>query len=278
MNESMTKASAQIQASSEEPKIKDESVLTLIPPCNREADRPDGVYDLNDVITQEEMRDMDELADQFLNLDRVLVKEWQTSKKFSDYFFAMWNRLSSRKSDGKAVYCAKLVLYTELLICLLKLRHEQIRKKVMDLPDVFPYWLQEKALQAFTSVNAKGIRNRPEALKDKTSCYIMVLVLLANDFYLDVQLMSTSLNIHIKKLFTLAKAVGISLSYNNTTKEHRGVLKVPMPKPIETRGRRREVLWRNFSRIFFLRRAAFGALGEAMANMARRLSEFKEVC
>lgn len=70
----------------------------------------------------------------------------------------MWNKLSVRKSDGRAIYCAKLVLYTELLICLLKLRHEQMRKKVLDISDVFPSWMQEKALESFTSVNAKGIR------------------------------------------------------------------------------------------------------------------------
>lgn len=70
----------------------------------------------------------------------------------------MWRKLSPRRSDVKAIRNAKLVIYTEVLICLLKLRHEQIRKKMPDLPEVFPKWLKDKALDTFTSVNAKGVR------------------------------------------------------------------------------------------------------------------------
>lgn len=70
----------------------------------------------------------------------------------------MWHSLSSQAPNGKTIYCAKLVLYTELLICLLKLRHDQLRKKTVELPDVFPMWMQEKALETFTSTNAKGVR------------------------------------------------------------------------------------------------------------------------
>jgi hypothetical protein len=70
----------------------------------------------------------------------------------------MWRKLSPRKSDPKAVRNAKLVLYTELLISILKLKHGQIKKKIPDIPDVFPGWLSDKALDNFTTLNAKGIR------------------------------------------------------------------------------------------------------------------------
>ena len=70
----------------------------------------------------------------------------------------MWRKLVPRKSEAKTIRISKIVLYTELLISLLKLRHDQIRKKIIDLPEVFPTWLQEKALEEYTLVNAKGIR------------------------------------------------------------------------------------------------------------------------
>lgn len=92
MNESMTKASAQIKTSEEEPKVKDESVLTLIPPCNREAGSREDVYDLGDIISLEEMEDMDGLAHQFLHLTFDVIKEWQTSKKYCIPLYLIFNK------------------------------------------------------------------------------------------------------------------------------------------------------------------------------------------
>jgi len=70
----------------------------------------------------------------------------------------MWRKLSPRKNDARAVKNAKLVIYTELLITILKMRFDQLRKKVLEISDVFPYWLVEKALSIFTSTTAKGLR------------------------------------------------------------------------------------------------------------------------
>ncbi|CAL8111600.1 unnamed protein product [Orchesella dallaii] len=221
-----------------EPTIKDESILGLIPPCNRDAAMVQDVYSLDDILTKDELNAMDELAENFLAVSLEEIKEWKQTKRYSDYFFTMRDKLKSTKSDPRTIKTAKIVLYTELLIAFLKLSYAQVRKKQSQLPDVFPLWLQEKVLDNFSSLNSRGIRNRSDAQKDKICCYIMVLVLFANEFFFDVQLMSTSLNIHIKKLLTLAKAVGITISQNNA-KQYRGLLKLPLPRPIETRGRRR---------------------------------------
>lgn len=83
MNESMTKASAQIKAPEEEPQMKDESVLSLIPPCNRQAATVEGVYNLDDILTLEEMESMEELAHQYLGLSGETVKEWEASKMYA---------------------------------------------------------------------------------------------------------------------------------------------------------------------------------------------------
>jgi len=82
MNESMSRASEQMKVPNEEPVIKDESVLTLIPPCNREASNILGVYNLYDLLTLDEIDRMDELAEQFLNLSNEEIKEWHAAKKY----------------------------------------------------------------------------------------------------------------------------------------------------------------------------------------------------
>jgi len=241
MNESINTATEAAQVSTEVQDNRDESVLTLVPPCNRETPDYRLVYLLNDILTKSDLDEMDEIAEQWLFCSPLQMQTWRDAKTFSDYFFAMWKHLSPRKDEPQTKHLAKLVLYTELLICLMKLKHYDIRKKIPNLPPEFPQWLVEKALDNFTTVNANNIRCRSDAYKDKTACYIMVLVLFANEFVFDVQLMSTSLQIHIKKLLMLAKAVGITVNYNPTSKEYRGLLKVPLPKPVEKRGRARQM-------------------------------------
>lgn len=81
MNESMSKASAQISAADDEPIIKDDSMVHLMPPCHRKAKTAEEVYNLDDIITPEEMNDMDGLSDEFLNLSTDVILEWQNSKK-----------------------------------------------------------------------------------------------------------------------------------------------------------------------------------------------------
>lgn len=70
----------------------------------------------------------------------------------------MWTKLQPRKHDDRAMRIAKIVLYTEYLIIFLKLKHEQIRKRTVDLPKDFPLWMQEKVLDSFTALNANGTR------------------------------------------------------------------------------------------------------------------------
>src|SRR5581483_10048966 len=81
MNESMTKAGAVLKTPEEEPKIKDESVLTLVPPCDRNAATPESVYNLEDIISSEDLSMMDDLAYEFLNLEAETIKEWKTERR-----------------------------------------------------------------------------------------------------------------------------------------------------------------------------------------------------
>jgi hypothetical protein len=86
MNESMNKATSQMKVADEEPKVKDESVLDLIPPCNRETKDVNKVYNLSDILTEEELNDMDELAEQFLNVTEEEINAWRLAKKYMSFY------------------------------------------------------------------------------------------------------------------------------------------------------------------------------------------------
>lgn len=159
MNESINTAtqSALMPGEDEMPDRKDTTVLELVPPCNRDTKDLHQVYLLKDILTENDLNDMEYLAEQWLNCNQQTINTWKAEKIFSDYFFEMKKKLHG-KSDFQSVRKAKMVLYTELLICLLKLKFQEVRKKTPNLPKEFPSWLKEKALDSFTSMNANNLR------------------------------------------------------------------------------------------------------------------------
>jgi len=81
MDKSISTAADDVQVPDEMPTTKDESVLTLIPPCDRDAKDVANVYKLEDLLSASEMDDLDEMAEQFLNFDEKEVEKWRTSKR-----------------------------------------------------------------------------------------------------------------------------------------------------------------------------------------------------
>lgn len=86
MQQSIDSAVDKLEVPQEEVVIKDESFLTLVPPCNRGAASAHDVYSLEDLITHEEMNAMDEFVDQMLSAAPYDINEWRQSKKFEFLF------------------------------------------------------------------------------------------------------------------------------------------------------------------------------------------------
>lgn len=81
MKDSINAAVDQLEVPESEPVIKDESVLTLIPPCNRAATNANGVYQLEDIITQGEVSLMEEFVLSFIeNSTPENMKMWKDTK------------------------------------------------------------------------------------------------------------------------------------------------------------------------------------------------------
>lgn len=65
-------------------------------------------------------------------------------------------------------------------------------------------------------------------MKDKCLCYIIVLLMIAVDYEMDLDALSKDLNIGLKKLKQLARLLGFSPS----SKLKNGItLKIPVPPP-----------------------------------------------
>lgn len=94
MQDSIDAAVGKLEVPTSEPVIKDESVLTLIPPCNREATLAQGVYNLEDILTVEEMDAMDDLLDTFINQSPATVQVWRQNKTYT-FNFDYWINLGA---------------------------------------------------------------------------------------------------------------------------------------------------------------------------------------
>lgn len=86
MQDSIDAAVGKLEVPTAEPVVKDESVLTLIPPCNREATLPQGVYNLEDILSADEMNAMDDLVQIFINQSPVTVQLWRQNKTYNFNF------------------------------------------------------------------------------------------------------------------------------------------------------------------------------------------------
>jgi len=188
MNESINTATESATVSAIPLNLSDTSFVNLLPPCNRETKDVKSVYALHDILTDDDMGKLQEMALGWLNCTQEQIKEWKAAKRyrprninlrfnslrtpnsnlnhvslflnfrFSDYFYEMHRKLSPRKDSASSIYTAKLVLYAELLICILRLKFGDLRRKIVPLPAEFEGWLVSKALSNFTEVNANKIR------------------------------------------------------------------------------------------------------------------------
>lgn len=82
MEQSITAAVGKLDVPEAEPTVKDQSILTLIPPCNRGAGVASDVYRLEDVLSSAELDAMDELVEVFFSVSAHDLRQWKESKRY----------------------------------------------------------------------------------------------------------------------------------------------------------------------------------------------------
>uniref|UniRef100_T1HG57 Dna-directed rna polymerase i subunit rpa49 n=1 Tax=Rhodnius prolixus TaxID=13249 RepID=T1HG57_RHOPR len=193
----------------------EDAVLQLLPPCNRDATSPEDVYKAEDILSEMEMNSLDK-AVSLLN---------DENEKKSEFLQAHYNQIDAEENTDKL----KLLIYADSLLRFVNMGAIEIKNKNC-LRNICPSSrvIGTKILNDFTVLTG-NTRNRPVSYKDKAVCYLMVLILLACNYKLNLELISSLLKgYHQKKLLQLCKTVGLVASTEGKQKVY--MLKVPLPK------------------------------------------------
>jgi hypothetical protein len=81
MNDSINTATEAVAVPDEIPDVKDQSILVLAPPCNRETNDLKSVYLVKDILSDEDLNEMQDLAYNWLCSTAEQLNSWRESKQ-----------------------------------------------------------------------------------------------------------------------------------------------------------------------------------------------------
>uniref|UniRef100_A0A131YN74 DNA-directed RNA polymerase I subunit RPA49 n=1 Tax=Rhipicephalus appendiculatus TaxID=34631 RepID=A0A131YN74_RHIAP len=210
-------------------------VVDSIPPQNREATIPQDVYRIEDLIPAEHVEYLDEVAEPLLNATPEEITQWRSEATYPEYVTDRVSRLS--KDPENRVIEARLLAFYTMLVAISRLRYTDVKKKD-PLPDIAQP-LKGVLLDTFTltSRSERGVtsRNFPQRMKDKVLAYILVIVLILEDYKFDFKTVQLDTKASDRILTTLAYALGCHVGTRKTPGSRIGSkfmeLKLPLVDP-----------------------------------------------
>lgn len=176
-----------------------------IPPINKEASKVEDVYDIDQILTEEQY-------------ERIYS---EIENKDIDHVSIVKNIIDKRSLSRKLTVIA---IYASTLINMYLSQSKEFSRKHFVICPV-SNTLNEIVLANFTQfVNNR--RARPSTLKDKALCHAIVFLLLLNNFKFEIEQLSTLAKLTIPTMSIKARAVGAHIVTSNDKKYVQ--LKIPL--------------------------------------------------
>ncbi|KAK6632700.1 hypothetical protein RUM43_013470 [Polyplax serrata] len=207
-----------------------DSVMELLPPCNRNASKLSEVYILTEILTEEELL---ALKDQVRNVG--LEKELHDADQYSTFFTLNYEQVKKSNEDLENRIAG--LLFAETLIKFLLMPSKQITGKKANFCS-FSSVIHSKLLNEFCIRSGSSV-SRPFSMRDKIACYIIALTLISCNFQIDLKTLAQASSVHLKRLTRLARVIGAVPMTKDGNCYH---LKLPlpaMPKSSAAKGKRR---------------------------------------
>ncbi|XP_064607925.1 DNA-directed RNA polymerase I subunit RPA49-like [Liolophura sinensis] len=196
---------------------KSSETSSLIPPYNKDATSPAGVYNLDDIVSPRERDELSWAAEVFLKCERDQIEAWRKTSTYSSYVLNHLVTLPLR--EEARLKKATLLLYLQNLIKLYQTKAAELRSKdpLPDLPD----FVKKSVLNKFTlklgEDGRKMTRCMPARMKDKVISYILVLCLIIDEFQVDLGPLQQDLKISQQRLTTFVRALGCHYNVSKKT-------------------------------------------------------------
>lgn len=203
--------SAIVEQQAHTPVVAKQDSQSAIPPYNKDADSPAGVYNLRDIIG--EIESLKTPARDFFESSREKIAEWQEQKK---YFPSVLSRVGIMPLDDELRWkSACCLMYLQYMMTVYLMKHVQLRKKD-PLPEDWPDAIKRVLLGRFTLTVDKR-RCVPARLRDLLLSHIFVLCLILDDFTLGLSQLHTDLKLSANKLTTHIRALGCKVKSESST-------------------------------------------------------------
>ncbi|KAH9519613.1 hypothetical protein Btru_003137 [Bulinus truncatus] len=165
------------QIEADEPATPSKNEMSTIPPFDIDAQIPEDVYKLKDIIPPEILPSLTQHSEVFYNCKQSDVNQWRTEKKYFTTVLDYLDRLSERE-EPRLLQC-QCLLYLQYLMETFLMKAIKLRVKY-PLPSDWPIPVKDHILKMFTleiKEPSKPIKRCvPSRMKDLLLSYIIVLV------------------------------------------------------------------------------------------------------
>ncbi|ELU12764.1 hypothetical protein CAPTEDRAFT_221164 [Capitella teleta] len=220
---------------------KAEQVYDDIPPYNKDAEIPDDVYQLSQIIPDDCLVTLATMAQPIVDCDREILETWRKEQKFGGFILQQIEQLPME--PAARVRRAQILVFLDILSSLYKCRVNELRKKGNGLPEEIPNKVSKLVLDTFTLMvdgqRGKKTRCLPKRLKDKLLSYIFVICLILEQYELEYSPLLLDLKVGMASAMNRLKAVGCKVG-NKTQKvgeekiiKRMATLCVPLTFPVE---------------------------------------------
>ncbi|XP_014667097.1 PREDICTED: DNA-directed RNA polymerase I subunit RPA49-like isoform X2 [Priapulus caudatus] len=183
-----------------------------LPPCNKEATKPQDVYQLSDILTETDLDSLRSRMLEFKNASSQQIAEWRKSESYSGFILTHLEKLPLVEKPREER--AGLLVYMHWLTSLHNLKAADVKKRTIPLPPGIPKLIMTRLINTFTitgttdGTNSRSIRGMPARLKDKLALQIIVLALHISGFILDLADIAKVLKIGQKRILGYVQALG----------------------------------------------------------------------
>jgi len=216
-----------------------ENAPTAIPPYNKDAERPEDVYPLDELISPEEMNAMNGPASIFMNASSKKIAEWREANEYPGYILNLISILPVQ-SEIRRLRACQLRYWCYLH----KLLHSGNKPNLAGSLKDAPIVVRQKLLERFTIMH-KDMNDKPRhlipcRLKDLLRSHMLVLCLVFEEFSLEFSTLQKDLDIPLPQLERRFKALGCKtarvaskdLVGGRTSRSFRATLVVPLTFPV----------------------------------------------
>lgn len=212
-----------LELSQHEASKPDLVVEKYAPRMNREASNVKEVYQIEDFLNDEQFQTLKTTAKSVLE-DKTF--EIAMSDYIAEEIFAL-RTASTSTSEEKFNVCSVL-LYADCIIRYLKEPYKQVCNPKYVVCG-YSELIDKLTLNSFSMISDKG-RMRPQTLKDKSVCYLLVLLLMAGNYKIsDANKLCKAIGIPVTRLTQMAKVVGARVVSGDGTSKI--VLSLPLAAP-----------------------------------------------